>query len=82
MTNIVDDACDVLAVLLIFLAMTIEDLSHFGNGISELSITKNRIPKLLLVRFLLPLLFRQMVEQLHVFGGHITISQPMLKIMS
>ena len=45
MTNIVDDACDVLAVLLIFLAMTIEDLSHFGNGISELSITKKRNSK-------------------------------------
>ena len=66
---------NVLAVTLIFLSMTIEDLSHFGNGISELSITKNRIQKLLLVRFLLPLLFRQMVEQLHVFWeSHSNIS--------
>ena len=56
----------VLAVTLTFLAMTIEDLLQFGNGTCELPITKNRIEKLLLVRFLFRLLFRQMVEQLLV----------------
>ena len=64
----------VLAVTLIFIAMTIVDLSQFGNGICELPITKNRIEKLLLVPILLPLLFRQMVEQL-LFFGHIAYTQ-------
>ena len=49
---------------------------------SYLSITENRIEKLLLVRFLLPLLFRQMVENYSFFLGHIAMPQPMLNIMS
>ena len=35
---------------------------------------KNRIKKFLLVRFLLMLLFRLMVEKLHIFGPHCNIS--------
>ena len=43
--------------------------------VSKVPITENRIEKLLLVRFLLPLLFRQMVEKLLViFGSHCNIS--------
>ena len=48
----------------------------------KLPITENRIEKLFLVRFLLLLLFRQMVENYAFFLGHIAISQPILKIMS
>ena len=47
-----------------------------GKCVKELSISfQNRIEKLLLVRFLLPLLFGQMVEKLLVlFGSHCNIS--------
>ena len=45
------------------------------RAISKLPITENRIEKLLLVRFLLSFLFKQMVEKLHVpFGPHCIIS--------
>ena len=41
----------------------------------QLSITENRIEKLLLVRFLLPFLFRQMDEKLRIlFEPHCIIS--------
>ena len=49
--------------------------------LKKLPITENRTEKLLLVRFLLPLLFRQMVKKLYVLLGHIALSQPMLNIM-
>ena len=52
------------------------------RAVSKLPITENRIEKLLLVRFLLPLLFRQIVEKLLVLLGHITISQSILNILS
>ena len=50
--------------------------------VSELPLTENRVQKLLLVRFLLLLLFRQMVENCAFFLGQIAISQPVLKIRS
>ena len=53
-----------------------------GKRVKEFPIIKDRIEKFLLVRFLLKLLFRQMVEELVVLLGHIKISQPILNILS
>ena len=57
------------------------EIQHYKNQnicwrtFSKLPITENRIEKLLLFRFLLPFLFRQIVEKLRVrFGPHCIIS--------
>ena len=46
-----------------------------GKYVKELPIAENRTEKLLLVRFLLPLLLRQIVDKsLVLFGSHCNIS--------
>ena len=53
-----------------------------GEGGCGIHITENRIEETLLVRFLLLLLFGQIVEKLRILLGHVAIPQPILKTMS
>ena len=57
-------------------------VKYVKRAISTLPIPEKGIEKLILFHFLLPFLFRQMVEKLRFRLGHIALSQPMLKVMS
>ena len=58
----------------LILDITLQNPENMLKNYSKLSITENRIEKLLLVHFLLPLW--QMIEKILVLLGHIAISQP------
>ena len=62
----------------IILDTALQKLEICSRATSKFPITENKIEKLLLVRFLLLLLFRQMVEKLHLFLDQIAISQLIL----
>ena len=61
----------------LFLDRALQKLENLPRAISKLLMTENRIKKLLLVRFLLPFFFCQMVENYAfyiLFGPHYIIS--------
>ena len=57
-----------------FSAIYRHNITKPGGYVKEIPINKNRIEKFLLVRFLLMLLFRLIVEKLRIFGPHCNIS--------